>query len=183
MGRSAHSDLTRRLREAHAACEESAATGVPIDEVADIRAGRRVCQRRTACEVVETYNDAAQRVLEREAPEDHLAKWVAMENVKRVGRREFLTGAAKAGVGVAALALVGVMLAARASGGRHEAADHSHRGRWSRGTPLRAHALRAEGLDLDHLRGHLRYWRALRDPAQLLEERPDRGDARGVHLL
>jgi len=57
--------------------------------------------------VVETYNDAAQRVLERGAPEDHLAKWVAMENVKRVGRREFLTGAAKAGVGVAASALVG----------------------------------------------------------------------------
>jgi monoamine oxidase len=107
MGRSAHSDLTRRLREAHAACEESAATGVPIDEVADIRAGRRVCQRRTACEVVETYNDAAQRVLERGAPEDHLAKWVAMENVKRVGRREFLTGAAKAGAGIAASVLVG----------------------------------------------------------------------------
>jgi hypothetical protein len=97
MGRSAHSDLTRRLREAHAACEESAATGVPIDEVADIRAGRRVRQRRIACDAVETYNDAAQRVLERGAPEDHLAKWVAMENVKRVGRREFLTGAAKAG--------------------------------------------------------------------------------------
>jgi hypothetical protein len=38
MGRFAHSDLARRLREAHAACEESAATGIPIDEVADMRA-------------------------------------------------------------------------------------------------------------------------------------------------
>ncbi len=36
-----------------------------------------------------------------------MAKWVAMENVKRVGRHEFLVGAAKAGAGIAASALAG----------------------------------------------------------------------------
>jgi monoamine oxidase len=46
-------------------------------------------------------------VLECGAPADQLAKKVAMENVKRVGRRELLTCAAKAGAAVAASALFG----------------------------------------------------------------------------
>lgn len=107
MGRSARSDLTRMLREAHAACAESAATGVPLDEVSGMRAERRAAQRRTAREAADAYNDAVRRVRERGAPEDHVAKWVAMENLKRVGRREFLKGAGAA-AGVAAAALGGV---------------------------------------------------------------------------
>jgi monoamine oxidase len=41
MARSFHSPLTRKLREAQAACEEAQATGAPIDEISDIRAERR----------------------------------------------------------------------------------------------------------------------------------------------
>ena len=107
MGRSVRSDLTRRLREAHAACEESAATGIPLDEVSGMRAERRAAQRRAAREAAEAYNDAVRRVRERGAPEDHVAKWVAMENVKRVGRREFLKGAGTAAAGIAAAGLAG----------------------------------------------------------------------------
>jgi monoamine oxidase len=99
--------LTRRLREAHAACEESAATGIPIGEVSGMRADRRAGQRRAAREAAEAYNDAVRRVDERGAPEDHMAKWVAMENVRRVGRREFLQGAGKAAAGITAAALAG----------------------------------------------------------------------------
>lgn len=107
MGRSVRSEFSGRLREAQAACEESAATGLPIGEVSGMRAERRRGQRRAAQEAVEAYNDAVRRVLERGAPEDHVAKLVAMENVKRVGRREFLAGAGKAAAGVAAAALAG----------------------------------------------------------------------------
>jgi flavin-dependent amine oxidoreductase len=46
-------------------------------------------------------------VAERGAPEDHAAKAVAMENVRRVGRREFLTGAGRAAAGITAAALAG----------------------------------------------------------------------------
>lgn len=45
MRRSFHSNLTRMLREARAACHESAATGMPIDEVTDLRAGRGANRR------------------------------------------------------------------------------------------------------------------------------------------
>src|SRR5262245_17705494 len=40
MGRSYRSPLTGMIREAHAACTESHATGVPIDEVTQMRAER-----------------------------------------------------------------------------------------------------------------------------------------------
>jgi len=46
MRRCFHSNLTRMLREAQAACRESAATGMPIDEVTDMRAERRLNRRR-----------------------------------------------------------------------------------------------------------------------------------------
>ena len=107
MGRSARSEMSRRLREAHAACAESAATGRPIDEVSGRRAERAARQRLAAQEAVEAYNDAVRRVLERGGPQDHVDKAVAMENVKRVGRREFLRGAGTAAAGVAAAALAG----------------------------------------------------------------------------
>jgi hypothetical protein len=96
VGSFARSHLTRMLREAHAACGESIATGIPIDEVTDMRAARSAGQRAVAREVVEAYNDSVYRVLERGAREDHIEKAVAMENVKRLGRREFLSGAGKA---------------------------------------------------------------------------------------
>ncbi len=107
MGRSARSEFTRRLREAHAACEESAATGMPIGEVSGLRAERQAARRRAAQEAVEACNDAVRRVLERGAPEDHVARLVAVENVNRVGRREFLAGAGKAAAGITAAALAG----------------------------------------------------------------------------
>jgi monoamine oxidase len=46
MRRSFRLPLTRMLREAQAACRESAATGVPIDEVTELRAERRLTRRR-----------------------------------------------------------------------------------------------------------------------------------------
>lgn len=118
MGRSA---MTRRLREAHAASDESAATGVPIDEVAGIRAARDAAQAARAREAAEAYGDAVDRVLGRGAPEDHMAKAVAMENITRVGRREFLAGVGRiaAGAAVAAMgadALLGASPAAAATG-------------------------------------------------------------------
>ena len=103
MGRFARSHLTRMLREAQAACGESMATGIPIDEVTGMRAARSARQRAVAREAVEAYNDSVCRVLERGAREDYVAKAAAMENVKRLGRREFLAGAGKTAF-VAALA-------------------------------------------------------------------------------
>jgi monoamine oxidase len=72
-----------------------------------MRADRRAQQRSAAREALEAYNDAVRRVRERGAPEDHVAKRVAMENVKQVGRREFLKGAGTVAAGVSAAALAG----------------------------------------------------------------------------
>jgi monoamine oxidase len=46
MKRSYHSLLTRMLREAHAACGETAATGISMDETSDLRAGERQSRRK-----------------------------------------------------------------------------------------------------------------------------------------
>ena len=78
--------LKRMMQEAHAASAESAATGIPIGEVSELRAERRNQNIAASREVVETYNDAAKRVRERGALEDHVAKARALENVHRVGR-------------------------------------------------------------------------------------------------
>ncbi len=100
------------MREAHAVCEESAATGAPIDEVIEIRAERREEHVAASREVVEAYNDAAKRSQQRGAPEDHAAKFAAMEDIHRLGRsepfdrRQFLKGAGVA-AGIAAASLVG----------------------------------------------------------------------------
>jgi monoamine oxidase len=102
MARSVRSKLSRMLREAQAATQESAATGVPIDEVSAIRAQRHSVQRATAREAAEVHRDAVARVRERGAHDDHVAAAVAIENVRRVGRREFLAGA-----GATAAALAG----------------------------------------------------------------------------
>ena len=63
MGRFARSHLTRMLREAQAACGESMATGIPIDEVTGMRAARSARQRAVAREAVEAYNDSVCRVI------------------------------------------------------------------------------------------------------------------------
>lgn len=96
MGRSPRSDLTRQLREAHAACEESAATRITVNEVVEMRAERRGQQHASAHEAVQVYNDAVKRVLERGAPKDHVAKEMAFRDLKRVSRRDFLKGTGKA---------------------------------------------------------------------------------------
>ena len=95
MGRTARSHLARQLREAHAACNEAAATGMPIDQVAGIRGERDAAQAAAAREAAEAYRAAVQRVGSRGAPDDFAARAIAMENVRRVGRREFLAGAGK----------------------------------------------------------------------------------------
>ena len=104
MGSTARSALGRMLREARAAGGESAATGVPIEEVTGIRAARRADVGARAREAADAYNDAVRRVAERGAPEDLAARWVAMENLKRVGRRDFLRGAGLAAAALAAAA-------------------------------------------------------------------------------
>jgi monoamine oxidase len=93
------------LREARAAGSEAAATGAPIDEVAGRRAARRAAARAQAREALGAYNDAVRRVAERGATEDLAARWVAMENLRRVGRRDFLKGAGIAAVALAAAAV------------------------------------------------------------------------------
>jgi len=92
------------LQEARAAGGESAATGVPIDEVTGARAERRLRVRAQAREATEAYNDAVRRVAERGAPEDLAARAIAMANLRRVGRRDFLKGAGLAGVALLAAA-------------------------------------------------------------------------------
>ena len=89
--------LKRMIQEAHAASAEAHATGLPIDEVSQLRAGRRERNVAACREVVEGYNVAAKRVLEHGGPEDHVEKALARENVHRVSlgqpplaRRQFL---------------------------------------------------------------------------------------------
>jgi monoamine oxidase len=105
VGRTARSALGRMLREAGAARVEAAATGVRIDEVTDLRAERRAAVRAQAREAVEAYNDAVRRVVERGAPEDLAARWLATENLRRVGRRDFLKGVGLAAIALAAAAV------------------------------------------------------------------------------
>src|SRR5512135_1766131 len=93
------------LREARSTGVEAAATGIPIDEVTGLRADRRLGMRAQAREAVDTYNDAVRRVTERGAPEDLADRWLAMENLKRIGRRDFLKGAGLAAVALAAAAV------------------------------------------------------------------------------
>jgi monoamine oxidase len=104
--RTAHSAIGRMLHEAGAAGGEAAATGVPIDEVTDLRVERRLEACGRAREAVDSYNDAVRGVAERGAPEDLAARWLAMENLRRVGRRDFLKGAGLATVALAAGAVL-----------------------------------------------------------------------------
>jgi hypothetical protein len=92
VGGTARSALGRMLQEAGAAGNEAVATGAPIDEVSDLRSERRAEVRARAREAADAYNDAVRRVAEPGAAEDPAARCVAMENVKRVGRRDFLMG-------------------------------------------------------------------------------------------
>lgn len=80
--RSFHSLAAAMLREAKDANQESMATGVRLDEVTEMRAGRRAAGRVAAKERLEIYNEATRQVIERGAPEDHLNKWVAMGNLR-----------------------------------------------------------------------------------------------------
>ncbi|TAN33670.1 hypothetical protein EPN29_05175 [bacterium] len=136
MRRSFHSIGANMLREAKEANQEAAATGVPLDEVTDMRAERRAHARAGAKERLETYNDAARRVVERGSQEDHVDKWVAMGNLrlarsagrdeafggnaqedrvarwfasqdKLMTRRTLLKGAGAAAAGLAAAAMLG----------------------------------------------------------------------------
>ena len=70
----------------------------------DLRAERRRAARAQARGAVDAYNDAVHRIAVRGAPEDLADRWVAMENLKRVGRRDFLKGAGLAAVALAAAA-------------------------------------------------------------------------------
>lgn len=105
------SRITRTLREANAAVEESNATGAPLDEVMDMRRERKAAHTAASREVVEAYNDAAAGLRERGAPEDRVAVALAMDDIHRlrggarVDRRGFLKGA---GVAAAALAAAGL---------------------------------------------------------------------------
>jgi monoamine oxidase len=107
MGRSAHSDLTAALREAHAACAESATAGVPIDEVSGLRAQRRAGGRQAVAESMQVYNEAARWVRERGAPQDHRDAATAMAGLRQIGRRDFLKGTGQVAAGVTAAALAG----------------------------------------------------------------------------
>ena len=62
------SRITRAVREANAAVEESNATGAPLDEVLDMRRERKATHVAASQEVVEAYNDAATRLRDRGAP-------------------------------------------------------------------------------------------------------------------
>ncbi|HEX9033840.1 MAG TPA: FAD-dependent oxidoreductase [Streptosporangiaceae bacterium] len=99
--------MTSRLREAHAACAEAAATGQPIDEVSGRRAERMAGRRRAAAEAAEVYNEAVRRVREHGSPQDYSARDAALQNVRRVGRRDFLKGTGRAAAGVTAVAVAG----------------------------------------------------------------------------
>jgi monoamine oxidase len=82
MRRTFHSRAADVLREAKEANQESALTGIPLDEVSEMRAERRAVERAASRERLESYNSAVQRVIERGAPEDHVDKWVAMRNLR-----------------------------------------------------------------------------------------------------
>ena len=96
------------LREAQAAGDESATTGIPIDEVSAMRAERREQARANAREGLEGYNEAVERTIERGAPEDGVARDLAMTRFQAAGRglsrRDFLKGASMT---AAAAALAG----------------------------------------------------------------------------
>ena len=111
MRRSFHSRLTYLLREAQAAGDESAATGVPIDEVTPLRAERRAATRANTREMLQMYNAAAERAAERGAPADLAARDAAMGRFRLAAtgasRRTVLKGAgttAAAAVAAAAIA-------------------------------------------------------------------------------
>jgi len=83
------------LREAQAACQESAVTGVPIDEVTGMRAKRRRAVTRRVSGAVQEYNDRMVRATERRGRDDELAKRRAMASLVGVAggemsRRRFL---------------------------------------------------------------------------------------------
>lgn len=98
------SKLGRMLREARNAAVESNVTGIPIEDVTEMRAERHRAQHSLAVEAAEAYRAAASKARERGAPEDHIAKAIAMENVRRVGRREFLTRSAAAALALGVFA-------------------------------------------------------------------------------
>jgi len=59
MKKSYRSHLTKMLREAQAICAEARATGMPIDEVTEIRAERAKKARETRREFLQTAGKAA----------------------------------------------------------------------------------------------------------------------------
>jgi monoamine oxidase len=103
----ARSEITAALREAQAACAESAATGMPIDEVSGQRAQRRADRRQSAAETVHAYNDAVKMVRERGAPGNQRDKAAAVAGLRQLGRRDFLKGTGRAAAGLTAAALAG----------------------------------------------------------------------------
>ena len=107
------SRITRAVREANAAVEESNATGAPLDEVLDMRRERRATHVAASQEVVEAYNDAATRLRDRGVPEDRVAVALSMDDIQRlrvgapVDRRGFSKGAGVAATALAAAGLTG----------------------------------------------------------------------------
>ena len=109
MTRPFHSRLTYLLREAQAAAEESAATGIPVDEVTGIRAERRAQARANTREMLQLYNAAAARAADRGTPADLAARDAAMRRFRLAAagasRRTVLKGAGAAAAAVAGTAI------------------------------------------------------------------------------
>lgn len=61
-----------------------------------MRAERRTLVLAQKREAIDAYRDAIRRCQENGSPEDEARKTVALENIKRIGRRDFMTGAAAA---------------------------------------------------------------------------------------
>ena len=94
------------LREAQAACQESAVTGVPIDEVTGMRAERRRAVTGRVSGAVQEYNDRMVRATERRGRDDELAKRRAMASLVGVAggemsRRRFLANSGAVAAGAA----------------------------------------------------------------------------------
>lgn len=95
----------RMLREAQAAGDEAAATGLSIEEVSGRRAERHAAHQADVREHLEEYNDAVQRVSNRGGPRDVAARDAAFARLMGGTRRDFLRRAGTAAAGLAATAL------------------------------------------------------------------------------
>jgi len=96
MRRSVMSQVGRMLREAVLAGRDSMRTGIPIDEVTDMRAERAEHVRVQAHEAAEIYTAANLRRIETGNPEDDDRATLALMNLRRVGRRDLIKGSAAA---------------------------------------------------------------------------------------